>query len=79
MIFLPIIAYGDTVLRKVWRKHQPKNILISIALIEKYVETMYNEWRGFSRSIGYPFVYLSLDTSPFADDERVNRSRNKKL
>jgi peptide deformylase len=79
-MILPIIAYGDTVLRKVGDdidKEYPK----LKELITNMWETMYNA-NGVGLAapqIGLPIRLFLVDTSPFADDEDLTEEEQKQL
>ncbi len=79
-MILPIIAYGDTVLRKVGDdidKEYPK----LKELIANMWETMYNA-NGVGLAapqIGLPIRLFLVDTSPFADDEDLTEVEQKQL
>jgi peptide deformylase len=79
-MILPIIAYGDTVLRKVGDdidKEYPK----LKELIANMWETMYNA-NGVGLAapqIGLPIRLFLVDTSPFADDEDLTEEEQKQL
>ncbi|WP_347924881.1 peptide deformylase [Pontimicrobium sp. SW4] len=79
-MILPIIAYGDPVLRK-------KAKVVSLdypnleALIANMYETMYN---AFGVGLAAPQVGLSIriflvDASPFAEDEELNEEERTQL
>ncbi len=79
-MILPIIAYGDAVLRKVAEdidKEYPK----LNELIANMWETMYNA-NGVGLAapqIGLPIRLFLVDTSPFADDEELTESEKEQL
>jgi peptide deformylase len=79
-MILPIIAYGDTVLRRVGddiEKEYPK----LKELIANMWETMYNA-NGVGLAapqIGLPIRLFLVDTSPFADDEDLTEEEQKQL
>ena len=79
-MILPIIAYGDAVLRKVAEdidKEYPK----LDELIANMWETMYNA-NGVGLAapqIGLPIRLFLVDTSPFADDEELTKSEQQQL
>lgn len=77
---LPIIAYGDPVLRKVGEeidKDYPK----LKELIENMWETMYNaSGVGLAApQIGLPIRLFVVDTTPFSDDEDLTPEEQKQL
>jgi len=79
-MILPIIAYGDPVLRKVGKdieEGQPK----LNELLENMWETMYNA-HGVGLAapqIGLPVRLFLVDTSPFADDEDLSEEEQELL
>lgn len=79
-MILPIIAYGDPVLRKVGTdlpKEHPK----LKELIENMWETMYNA-NGVGLAapqIGLPVRLFLVDTTPFSKDEDLSEEDQKKL
>jgi len=79
-MILPIIAYGDTVLRKVG-DNITKEYPNLDALIENMWETMYNaSGVGLAApQIGLPIRLFVIDTSPFADDEELTEAEQKAL
>ena len=79
-MILPIIAYGDTVLRKVASdidKDYPK----LKELISNMWETMYNaSGVGLAApQIGLPIRLFLVDTSPFSDDDELTEEEQKQL
>ena len=79
-MILPIVAYGDPVLRK-------KASVISSdypnlkELIADMHETMYNAYGvGLAApQIGLPIRLFLVDTSPFAEDEALSDEEQKQL
>jgi len=79
-MILPIVAYGDPVLRK-------KATVISFdypnlkELIADMHETMYNAYGvGLAApQIGLPIRLFLVDTSPFAEDEALSEKEQKQL
>ena len=71
-MILPIIAYGDPVLKKMG-KEITKEYPNLKALIENMYETMYGAFGvGLAApQIGLPIRLFIVDTSPFAEDEEV--------
>ncbi|MBN4085219.1 peptide deformylase [Flavobacteriaceae bacterium AH-315-B10] len=71
-MILPIIAYGDAVLRKK-AKEITKDFPNLDGLIENMHETMYNAFGvGLAApQIGFPIRLFILDTSPFAEDDTL--------
>jgi len=79
-MILPIVAYGDPVLRKKaggLAKDYPK----LGELIENMWETMYNaSGVGLAApQVGLPVRLFVIDATPFADDEELSPEEQKKL
>ncbi len=79
-MILPIVAYGDPVLRKkcaVITKDYPKFDV----LLENMYETMYaSKGVGLAApQIGLPIRLFLVDASPFADDEELTEEEQKEL
>lgn len=77
---LPIVAYGDPVLRKKAKaidKDYPK----LNELIENMWETMYGAYGvGLAApQVGLPVRIFMIDTSPFAEDEDLDEKERKEL
>lgn len=79
-MILPIIAYGDTVLRKVGADIDADYPDLN-ELISNMWETMYNaSGVGLAApQIGLPIRLFLVDTTPFADDEELSESEKKQL
>jgi len=79
-MILPIIAYGDPVLRKVCTDITPEYPKLE-ALLENMSETMYNAYGvGLAApQIGLPIRMFLVDTSPFAEDESLSPEEQKQL
>src|SRR5210317_1636939 len=80
MMILPIVAYGDAVLRKkgkVITKDYPK----LDELIDNMYETMYNaQGVGLAApQVGLPIRLFLVDASPFAEDESFSEEEAKIL
>lgn len=77
---LPIIAYGDPVLRKVG-SHIDKDYPNLNELISNMWETMYNaSGVGLAApQIGLPIRLFLVDTTPFADDEDLTPEEQEQL
>ncbi len=79
-MILPIVAYGDAVLRKVAKdidKEYPK----FQELLENMWETMYNA-NGVGLAapqIGLPIRMFLVDTTPFSDDEDLSKEEREAL
>lgn len=72
-MILPIVAYGDSVLRKVC-KELPENFPKLEELVTNMFETMYNA-NGVGLAapqIGLPVRLFLVDTTPFADDDDLS-------
>ncbi|UOB18259.1 peptide deformylase [Abyssalbus ytuae] len=79
-MILPIVAYGDPVLRKVGKeinKDYPK----LRELIDNMFDTMYNAMGvGLAApQIGLPIRLFIIDASPFAEDEELSEEERKVL
>ncbi|MCL6294758.1 peptide deformylase [Jejuia spongiicola] len=79
-MILPIVAYGDTVLKKVG-KDITKEYPNLDNLLDNMFETMYNAFGvGLAApQIGLPIRLFLVDTSPFADDETLSKEEQKAL
>lgn len=79
-MILPIIAYGDTVLRKVGVDIDADYPNLN-ELISNMWETMYNaSGVGLAApQIGLPIRLFLVDTTPFADDDDLTDSEQKQL
>lgn len=79
-MILPIVAYGDTVLRKVGEDLDSDYPKLK-ELIGNMWETMYNA-NGVGLAapqIGLPIRLFLVDTTPFADDEDLSQEEQKQL
>ena len=79
-MILPIVAYGDAVLRKKCKEITPEYPDFK-ALVGNMWETMYNA-NGVGLAapqIGLPIRLFLVDTSPFADDEDLTEEERKIL
>lgn len=77
---LPIVAYGDPVLRKVGKEINKQYPQLDELLTNMW-ETMYNA-NGVGLAapqIGLPIRLFLVDTTPFADDEDLSEEERKKL
>lgn len=77
---LPIVAYGDPVLRKVGKEIDKQYPQLDELLTNMW-ETMYNA-NGVGLAapqIGLPIRLFLVDTTPFADDEDLSEEERKKL
>lgn len=79
-MILPIVAYGDTVLRKQCVEITPEYPKLS-ELIENMYETMYNaQGVGLAApQVGVPVRLFLVDASPFAEDESFTEEEAKEL
>jgi peptide deformylase len=77
---LPIVAYGDPVLRKK-AKEITKDYPNLKELIENMKETMYQAYGvGLAApQVGLPIRIFMIDTSPFADDEELEEDEKEQL
>lgn len=79
-MILPIVAYGDPVLRKVGTEIGPDYPELD-QLVENMWETMYNA-AGVGLAapqVGLPIRLFVVDTTPFADDEDLNPAEGERL
>jgi len=79
-MILPIVAYGDTVLRKK-AKTIAKDHPELKQLVANMWETMYNaSGVGLAApQVGLPIRLFVIDTTPFADDEELTEEEQKAL
>jgi len=79
-MILPIIAYGDPVLRKIAADVSPEYPKFA-ELIKNMYETMYNAYGvGLAApQIGLPIRVFLVDTTPFAEDETLTLDEQKEL
>lgn len=79
-MILPIIAYGDPVLRKVGDNISQDYPKLDV-LIENMWETMYNaSGVGLAApQIGLPIRLFVIDTTPFSEDEDLSPEEQKAL
>lgn len=79
-MILPIVAYGDPVLRKVC-KDLPEDFPKLKELVDNMYETMYhaNGVGLAAPQIGLPIRVFVIDTTPFADDEDLSADDQKAL
>lgn len=79
-MILPIVAYGDPVLRK---KSQdiPEDHPRLIELIDNMWDTMYNAYGvGLAApQVGLPLRLFVIDPAPFSDDETIEEEESKAL
>ncbi len=79
-MILPIVGYGDPVLRKVCEEIRPEHENLKDIVANMY-ETMYNA-NGVGLAapqIGLAIRMFMVDTSPFADDEDLKNEQQQTL
>lgn len=79
-MILPIIGYGDPVLRKIGEKITPEYPNLKEVIANMY-ETMYNAYGvGLAaEQVGLTIRLFVIDTTPFSDDEDLDDSAQEKL
>jgi peptide deformylase len=79
-MILPIIGYGDPVLRKVGEAITAEHPNLKETLANMY-ETMYNACGvGLAApQVGLAIRLFIVDTTPFSDDEELDESKQKEL
>lgn len=79
-MILPIVAYGDPILRKVGKEITPDYPELS-TLITNMKETMYNAFGvGLAApQIGKAIRLFIVDTSPFSEDEELTKEEQETL
>lgn len=79
-MILPIIAYGDPVLKKI-AKDITNDYPNFEELLENMFETMYNAYGvGLAApQIGLPIRMFLVDTSPFSEDEELTQKEQEAL
>jgi peptide deformylase len=79
-MILPIVGYGDPVLRKVGESITPDYPQLS-ELIHNMYDTMYNAYGvGLAApQIGLPIRLFVIDTEPFADSESLSAEESAQL
>lgn len=79
-MILPIVAYGDAVLKKK-AKDIDKDYPKLNELIENMYETMYGAFGvGLAApQVGLPIRMFMVDTSPFAEDEDLSEKERKQM
>ena len=79
-MILPIVAYGDPVLKKIGTDIT-KDYPNFDALLENMFETMYNAFGvGLAApQIGLPIRLFLVDTTPFSEDEDLTDEEQKDL
>ena len=79
-MILPIIGYGDPVLRKVADAIVPSHPNLKEIIANMY-DTMYNA-HGVGLAapqVGLPIRLFIIDTTPFSDDEDLSEEDQKKM
>ena len=79
-MILPIIGYGDPVLRKVGEVITPDYPNLKETIANMY-DTMYNAYGvGLAApQVGLPIRLFVIDTTPFSDDEDMSEADQKKM
>ena len=79
-MILPIIGYGDPVLRKVGEEIAPDYPNLKETIANMY-ETMYNAYGvGLAASqVGLPIRLFVIDTSPFGEDDDLSNDEQSQL
>jgi peptide deformylase len=79
-MILPIIGYGDPVLRKVGEAIAPDYPNLKETIANMY-ETMYNAYGvGLAApQVGLAIRLFVIDTTPFSDDEEMSEADQKKM
>ncbi len=79
-MILPIIGYGDPVLRKVCTPITPDYPELK-KLVDNMFETMYNAYGvGLAApQVGVPIRLFVIDTAPFSDDDDLPEAEQKEL
>ena len=79
-MILPIIGYGDPVLRKVGEVITPDYPNLKETIAHMY-DTMYNAYGvGLAApQVGLPIRLFVIDTTPFSDDEDMSEADQKKM
>lgn len=79
-MILPIVGYGDPVLRKVCESISPEHPDLQRTIDNMY-ETMYNA-NGVGLAapqVGFPIRMFMVDTAPFGDDEDLDQAEQDLL
>ena len=79
-MILPIVAFGDPILRKVAKDITPEYPNLD-TLLENMFETMYNAYGvGLAApQIGLPIRLFMVDATGFAEDEELDAEQRKQL
>ena len=80
LMILPIVGYGDPVLRKVGEAITPDYPNLKETIANMY-DTMYNAYGvGLAApQVGLPIRLFVIDTTPFSDDEDMSEADQKKM
>ncbi|HEX8270158.1 MAG TPA: peptide deformylase [Flavobacterium sp.] len=79
-MILPIVGYGDPVLRKVCADVTPDYPVLKEVIADMY-ETMYNAYGvGLAApQVGLPIRIFVIDTKPFGEDEDLSQEEQEQL
>ncbi len=79
-MILPIVAYGDPILRKTTQEIDPDHPELD-SIISNMWETMYNAYGvGLAApQVGLPIRLFLVDTTPFAEDEDLTKEEQQEL
>jgi peptide deformylase len=79
-MILPIVGYGDPVLRKVCESISPEQAELKQTIFDMY-ETMYNAYGvGLAApQVGLPIRLFVIDTKPFGEDEDMEKEEQDQL
>lgn len=79
-MILPIVGYGDPVLRKLGEEISPDYVNLKQTISNMY-ETMYNACGvGLAApQVGLPIRLFVIDTTPFSDDEDLQKEEQELL
>ncbi|AUC78107.1 peptide deformylase [Nonlabens sp. MB-3u-79] len=79
-MILPVVAYGDPVLRKKAKDITPEHPQFK-EILENMWETMYNaSGVGLAApQVGLPIRLFLVDTTPFADDSELTKEESEQL
>lgn len=79
-MILPIVGYGDPVLRQVCEEITPEYANLK-EIVANMFETMYNAYGvGLAApQVGLPVRLFIVDTTPFSEDEDLSKEEQEKL
>lgn len=79
-MILPIVGYGDPVLRKLCEEITPQHTNLKETIVNMY-ETMYNAYGvGLAApQVGLAIRLFVVDTAPFSEDEDLSREEQLQL